>query len=429
MAVREAISKAIRFEVFKRDKFTCQYCGSKAPDVVLNVDHIDPVANGGTNEIINLITSCFECNNGKRDILLNDDSKIVKQRKQLELLQERREQIELMLEWKKSLSAFDNDVQGMICDYINSKIAPLTLNENGKRSIGSWLKKFNVDKILDGIDTAATKYLKYKDDDIDQDSAELFLKKIGGVIVVAAQPPVQQKIAYIKGIARNRFAYWNEQQAAMLLSNYVKALEQHYDEGDLLNDLNKEVERITKEAKNWTEWKEILEKWTQDIKAWEKNKSAKTNISDKDFSIEELESFTYHSRYEQYDYIKAIEYIGKVFPDFDQVTFRQILLRELITFLETQNDFENGPTELDEIKLNIRSYIDGTTLKDFFEYENHLENTDLDFGVLFVLYYQIIDLLIETFFFCYFVHRSLKHIYVSRLMDMFKEALLEEINS
>lgn len=47
MTKRKAISKKIRFEVFKRDSFTCQYCGEKAPDVILHVDHIDPVAKGG----------------------------------------------------------------------------------------------------------------------------------------------------------------------------------------------------------------------------------------------------------------------------------------------------------------------------------------------------------------------------------------------
>ena len=72
---------------------------------------------------------------------MSDTSVVEKQRKQLELLQERREQIELMLEWKKSLSEFDNDVQSMLADYINSKIDPLSLNENGKRHINYWLKK------------------------------------------------------------------------------------------------------------------------------------------------------------------------------------------------------------------------------------------------------------------------------------------------
>ncbi len=65
MADRKPISKKTRFEVFKRDKFTCQYCGRMSPDVILEVDHIKPVADGGTNKLINLITSCRDCNRGK----------------------------------------------------------------------------------------------------------------------------------------------------------------------------------------------------------------------------------------------------------------------------------------------------------------------------------------------------------------------------
>ena len=65
MAKRKNLSKSVRFEVFKRDSFTCQYCGKSAPDVVLEVDHIIPVSKGGDNDISNLITSCFECNRGK----------------------------------------------------------------------------------------------------------------------------------------------------------------------------------------------------------------------------------------------------------------------------------------------------------------------------------------------------------------------------
>ena len=62
---RVALSKKMRFEVFKRDSFKCQYCGRSAPEVVLHVDHIQPVAKDGTNDIFNLITSCADCNGGK----------------------------------------------------------------------------------------------------------------------------------------------------------------------------------------------------------------------------------------------------------------------------------------------------------------------------------------------------------------------------
>lgn len=62
---RKPLSKTTRFEVFKRDRFTCQYCGAVPPSVVLEVDHIDPVSGGGGDEEGNLITACFDCNRGK----------------------------------------------------------------------------------------------------------------------------------------------------------------------------------------------------------------------------------------------------------------------------------------------------------------------------------------------------------------------------
>ena len=78
---RKSISKKVRFEVFKRDKFTCQYCGKSAPDVVLEVDHIKPVSKGGNNSMLNLVTACFECNRGKTNTELSDDTVVKKQSK------------------------------------------------------------------------------------------------------------------------------------------------------------------------------------------------------------------------------------------------------------------------------------------------------------------------------------------------------------
>jgi hypothetical protein len=67
-----AVGVRTRFEVFKRDAFTCQYCGRKSPEVILQVDHIVPVSGGGTDDPINLRTSCWECNSGKSDKPLSD---------------------------------------------------------------------------------------------------------------------------------------------------------------------------------------------------------------------------------------------------------------------------------------------------------------------------------------------------------------------
>ena len=63
-----------RFEILKRDGFKCQYCGRNPrtdKNVILHIDHIIPRSKCGNDEIDNLITSCFECNQGKKDVLLD----------------------------------------------------------------------------------------------------------------------------------------------------------------------------------------------------------------------------------------------------------------------------------------------------------------------------------------------------------------------
>lgn len=64
----------IRFEIFKRDNFTCQYCGRnvKEDKIKLHLEHVIPKNKGGDNSINNLTTSCEECNLGKGDVLLEE---------------------------------------------------------------------------------------------------------------------------------------------------------------------------------------------------------------------------------------------------------------------------------------------------------------------------------------------------------------------
>lgn len=57
----------LRFAILKRDGFACHYCGRKPPEVELHVDHVIPVADGGTDDPANLVAACFDCNAGKSD--------------------------------------------------------------------------------------------------------------------------------------------------------------------------------------------------------------------------------------------------------------------------------------------------------------------------------------------------------------------------
>lgn len=67
---RKFISKRLRFKILARDNFTCRYCGGKAPDVQLVLDHVLPVSIGGETTESNLMTSCEDCNAGKSDLII-----------------------------------------------------------------------------------------------------------------------------------------------------------------------------------------------------------------------------------------------------------------------------------------------------------------------------------------------------------------------
>jgi len=63
---RKSLTKSIRHEVFKRDNYRCLECNASKDDgVVLHVDHIIPVAQGGSDELDNLQTLCQDCNLAK----------------------------------------------------------------------------------------------------------------------------------------------------------------------------------------------------------------------------------------------------------------------------------------------------------------------------------------------------------------------------
>ncbi len=149
MADRKKLSDRIRFEVLKRDKFTCQYCGKKAPDVILAVDHINPVSKGGGNGLLNLTTSCWDCNSGKSDKLLSDDSAVEKARHQAEMIEERRAQVRLMATWQVELAKMDPEI-----DAINEalfQITGSTLTDTGKRSMRKMVREFSIQEIIEAI--------------------------------------------------------------------------------------------------------------------------------------------------------------------------------------------------------------------------------------------------------------------------------------
>jgi len=126
MAFRRPLSKKLRFEVLKRDGYVCQYCGHGAPKVVLHIDHIVPVARGGSNDIENLVTACEACNSGKRASFHDDQlGEVIALRKKVEQLEE-----DILLLRQEREIFRDNALSSaeQICNSYDLDLAPVDFN-------------------------------------------------------------------------------------------------------------------------------------------------------------------------------------------------------------------------------------------------------------------------------------------------------------
>lgn len=242
---RKALSKTTRFEVFKRDRFTCQYCGAKAPEVVLHCDHVNPVAGGGTNDIMNLVTACAACNGGKGARRLDDRSAVERQRTQIEDLEARREQLEMMLQWRDAAQAEAVDVVESIAQRIAERGGFLP-NENGKADIRRWLKRYSVAEVLEALDEAFDRHMAWNGDEPNDKAWGISFSKIP---VYASykrrtdEKPYLPRLAYIQGILRNRLGDKTER--------FMAELEDIHGWGVTLDEMEAEAKRTDDFIEFW----------------------------------------------------------------------------------------------------------------------------------------------------------------------------------
>lgn len=154
-----------------------------------------------------------------------------------------------------------------VIEYIEKKIQPHILSEIEKNNISVLLEKFDVDELFSAIDISFKAYIKINEQgELTRVSIHNFLKKIGGIAHNNALPPLEKKLQHVKNICAKRFNYWDDVKANAILKKYVKVLKSNgYTENQILNNLNKELMDDINACGNWTEWKNLLESWTDSI--------------------------------------------------------------------------------------------------------------------------------------------------------------------
>lgn len=248
MAERKSLSKKIRFEVFKRDSFTCQYCGKSAPEVVLEIDHINPVANGGLNDIMNLVTACYDCNRGKSKNLVSDNTVITKQKEQLDLLNEKRNQLKLMIDWRKELQEMMetqiDQIDSMFQDYDES------LTEIGRKNIGQYIKKFGFEEVI--ISTEIS-FEQYYHTHADTQRVFDYIPKICNIRKRQKEDPLLQIKMYIRKIVLNNFEYKNKSVLNQMLDAHI-----------IDNNSAARFQLIAQRSRNWTQFVRAISKEFED---------------------------------------------------------------------------------------------------------------------------------------------------------------------
>lgn len=156
MNKRKAISKKLRFDIFKRDEFVCQYCGSHPPTVILHIDHIVPVKEGGDNSIDNLITACSSCNLGKSANLLSNIPTTLKEKAEIvkEAEAQLKEYSKIIQEKKDRLYIEKWQVAAALagCDYVEE------FNRAEIKTIEMFLQRLHFEDVIDAAEIAYSRF-------------------------------------------------------------------------------------------------------------------------------------------------------------------------------------------------------------------------------------------------------------------------------
>ena len=217
-----------------------------SPDVILEVDHIKPVAKGGDNSMLNLITSCKDCNRGKRDKELSDDTAVKKQQVQLQELAERKEQLEMVLMWRDGLKEIEaesiNAVEKIFVDRTGCN-----LTDDGKEKVRKWIKEFSLIEVLNATEIALNQYY-----DKSKISIAFAFNKISGICHntrIQKNDMTPFYTNYILKALRNREFDFNENAVRKFIKNNVKD-EYAFDD----------VKTAVKVAKNYSQFQDICER-------------------------------------------------------------------------------------------------------------------------------------------------------------------------
>lgn len=195
MYKREPIGKKLRFSIFERDKFSCTYCGRtpEEDDVVLHVDHVISVKDGGDNDKDNLVTSCFDCNSGKgAKSVLRGKQTVENLQEELDSANERLEQLKRLTKLRKKLSDVNKKSDTEKIKWIVDAVGE-GYNDKLYKKLGEQITKYHSETARETL-IKALEITTEKNDSKNFDDISNYVRYFSGVVRNLVLSPEEQKI-------------------------------------------------------------------------------------------------------------------------------------------------------------------------------------------------------------------------------------------
>ena len=215
--------------------------------------------------MLNLTTACQECNAGKSDRRLDDDTVVRRQQQQLEELQARQEQMEMMLQWKRGLIDLEAQAVDSVAELWTELAAGYHLNERGQAELRRLIGKYGAEEVTEALRIATRSYLRFQPGQAVplKESVEDAWKKVGGICHLRREQedkPYLRQLYAIRAGLRHRFRYVDEKRAIILMRRVV----------DERGVAPAAIEQLVQDAPNWTSFRQTLEYWleTGDTDTW-----------------------------------------------------------------------------------------------------------------------------------------------------------------
>lgn len=187
------VSKRTRFEVLRRDGFRCYYCGTRGTETGqgLQIDHVVPVALGGSDKPTNLVSACRDCNSGKS--ATPADAETVA------------------------------DVDMVAANYNKARALALRALEANLQAEAEY-----VDTVWDAWNSVAPSYAADRATDLDSFAADWYRRGIPLVVVIKAlriswggPAATAQKVRYAGGVIKHLLADAEDQTRALMAGDSV----------------------------------------------------------------------------------------------------------------------------------------------------------------------------------------------------------------